>query len=297
MAVNNTLIGEICHIQGVRPGSARYDPCQTDVERHAYANLVLMCPSHHTVIDDDEEAYTVERLCKIKTDHEARSTPIPDAEVAAVAEGLTQSVTNIGQSGGFSAHTVNASAITFQSAPSTSHLTHQRQIEAVERLWQVLRNLSHEFSSVVFIDTILLPSELEAFFREGENGQIADCLGEYADDRNLALRKLASAGANDADSERPFVTNRVWSVFFVLRAIYARAAILVTISYKERKFSNWRTDTGCDQLLRAILPAKAVDHAKSQAIGGLRNAIESLESQFLAEAGMNKLNPKLDPSG
>jgi hypothetical protein len=198
------------------------------VERHAYANLVLMCPTHHTVIDDDEEAYTVERLCKIKTDHEARSTPIPDAEVAAVAEGLTQSVTNIGQSGGFSAHTVNASAITFQSAPSTSHLTHQRQIKAVERLWQVLRNLSHEFSSVVFIDTILLPSELEAFFREGENGQIADCLGEYADDRNLALRKLASAGANDADSERPFVTNRLWSVFFVLRAIYARAAILVT---------------------------------------------------------------------
>ncbi|PYU66762.1 MAG: hypothetical protein DMG52_35480 [Acidobacteria bacterium] len=68
------------------PGSARYDPGQTDVERHAYANLVLMCPTHHTVIDDDEEAYTVERLCKIKAAHEAQSAPIPDAEAAAVAE-------------------------------------------------------------------------------------------------------------------------------------------------------------------------------------------------------------------
>ena len=52
MAINNTLTGEVCHIKGARPGSARYDPGQTDVERHAYANLVLMCPTHHTVTDD-----------------------------------------------------------------------------------------------------------------------------------------------------------------------------------------------------------------------------------------------------
>jgi hypothetical protein len=38
------------------------------------------------------------------------------------------------------------------------------------------------------------------------------------------------------------------------------------------------------------LPAGAVEHAKEQAIGGLRTAIDSLESQFLAEAGMNKLD-------
>jgi hypothetical protein len=89
-------------------------PAQTDVERHAYANLVLMCPTHHTVIDDDEDAYKVERLCKIKAKHEAQSAPIPDAEAAALAQVFTQSVANIGQSGGLSAHTVNASTITVQ---------------------------------------------------------------------------------------------------------------------------------------------------------------------------------------
>lgn len=86
MAVNETSTGEVRHIKGARPGSARYDPRQPDVERHAYANLVPMCPTHHTVIDDDEEAYTVERLCKIKAAHESQSVPIPDAEAAAVAE-------------------------------------------------------------------------------------------------------------------------------------------------------------------------------------------------------------------
>jgi len=109
----------------------------------------------------------VERLCKIKAAHEAQSAPIPDAEAAAVAEVFIQSVSNIGQSGGLSAHTVNASTLTVQSAPSTSHLTRQRQIQAVEHLWQVLCNLSSEFGLVVFVDTILMPSELDAYFREG----------------------------------------------------------------------------------------------------------------------------------
>ena len=151
MALNETLTGEVCHIKGARPGSARYDALQTDVERHAYSNLILMCPTHHTVIDDDEEAYTVGRLHKIKSEHEERSTPIPDAAASKVAQVFVRSVVNTGQSGGLSAHTVNASNITVQSGPSTSHLTHQRQIQAVEHLWQVTRNLSSEFGLVVFV--------------------------------------------------------------------------------------------------------------------------------------------------
>lgn len=286
MAVNETLTGEVCHIRGARPGSARYDPGQTDVERHAFDNLVLMCPTHHTVIDDDEEAYTAERLCKIKAAHEAQSAPIPDAEASAVAEVFVQSVMNIGQSGGLAAHTVNASTITVQSAPSTNHLT-RRQIQAVEHLWQVVRKMSSEFSPAVFIDTILTPSELDVYFREGEYAQVADCIRDFAD-MNLPIRKLCSAGADDADKERPFVTSRLWSIFFVLRGLYGRIAFLLTTSYKESRFVNWRTDSGCDQLLRAILPAQAVEQAKGHKVGGLRSAIDALESQFLAEAGMDK---------
>lgn len=287
MALNETLTGEVCHIKGARPRSARYDQGQTEIERHSYANLVLMCPTHHTVIDDDEEAYTVERLCKIKAAHEAQSAAISDAEAAAVAEQFIKSVTNVAQSGGLSAHTVNASTITVQSAPSTNHLTRERQIQAVEHLWQVVGNLSSEFSSAIFVDTILTPEEIDAYFREGKHAQVMDCVSEYADLRILD-RKIASAGANDATKERPFVTLRLWSVFFVLRAMYGRTALLLTNSYKVRRFVNWRADSGCDQLLRAILPAQSIDHAKGQVIGGLRTAIECLENQFLAEAGMNK---------
>lgn len=289
MALNNTLTGEVCHINGARPGSARYDPAQSDVERHAYANLVLMCPTHHTVIDDDEETYTVDRLRKIKAAHEAQSDQIPDAEAAPVAEAFIQSVTNIGQSGGLSAHTVNASTITVHSALSTGHLTRQRQIQAIEQLWQVVRSLNSEFSLAIFVDTVLTASELDAYFTKREHAQIADCIREYAD-MNVPLRKFASAGANEAGRERPFVTNRLWSIFFVLQGLYGRTSLLLSSSYKENRFINWRVDSGCDQLLRAILPAHVVAHAKAQTTGGLATAIEYLESAFLTEAGMNKFH-------
>lgn len=70
---NNTgkVIGKICHIKGHRADSARYDPSQTDKERHGFNNLLLMCPTHHDVIDADPESYTVERLTEIKSKHEA----------------------------------------------------------------------------------------------------------------------------------------------------------------------------------------------------------------------------------
>jgi hypothetical protein len=68
------VTGRICHIKGRKPGGPRYDPQQTDAERHAFENLILMCPIHHDVIDADEIAYTVERLQAIKDKHERDNT-------------------------------------------------------------------------------------------------------------------------------------------------------------------------------------------------------------------------------
>lgn len=65
------VTGRICHIKGRNPGGPRFDPEQGDAERHAFENLLLMCPIHHDVIDADEDSYTVARLQAIKSAHEA----------------------------------------------------------------------------------------------------------------------------------------------------------------------------------------------------------------------------------
>jgi len=60
-----TIVGEVCHIKGEKPGAARYDPDRTDAERHAFENLICMCRKHHKIIDTEKENYSVERLLEI----------------------------------------------------------------------------------------------------------------------------------------------------------------------------------------------------------------------------------------
>jgi hypothetical protein len=69
---SNQVIGEICHIKSRSPGGPRFDEKQSDFERNEFKNLILLCPTHHEVIDSDEESYTVDRLYKIKSDHESK---------------------------------------------------------------------------------------------------------------------------------------------------------------------------------------------------------------------------------
>ena len=52
------------------PGGSRYNKRQTDEERRAYENLLLLCYPHHIETNDGDE-YPVEKLRNIKQIHEA----------------------------------------------------------------------------------------------------------------------------------------------------------------------------------------------------------------------------------
>lgn len=65
-------IGEMAHIKGNKPGSNRYDDEQSADERDSYENLILLCPTHHTLIDkaENEVKYSVDILHEMKIVHE-----------------------------------------------------------------------------------------------------------------------------------------------------------------------------------------------------------------------------------
>jgi hypothetical protein len=71
LVVEETVLGEICHIRARRKGGARYDPSLTAEERDSTANLILLCPTCHSLVDKDKSgAFSVEWLTEIKADHE-----------------------------------------------------------------------------------------------------------------------------------------------------------------------------------------------------------------------------------
>lgn len=65
------LIGQICHIEAAEEGGPRYNKNQTDEERRAFENLILLCANHH-ISTNNISKYSREVLWKIKKDHESQ---------------------------------------------------------------------------------------------------------------------------------------------------------------------------------------------------------------------------------
>lgn len=63
---NGIVVGEICHITASSRKGPRYDPKLTAEERDSFANLILLCPTHHKMADDDVSRYTPDRLREFK---------------------------------------------------------------------------------------------------------------------------------------------------------------------------------------------------------------------------------------
>lgn len=74
------VTGKICHINARNERGPRYDSSQSDEERHGFENLILLCPRHHDIIDDDEKSYTVKRLLEMKKEHENASNNTIEAD-------------------------------------------------------------------------------------------------------------------------------------------------------------------------------------------------------------------------
>ena len=67
---SGTVTGEICHIKARHSGGPRFDLAQSEEDRHAFANLILLCRHHHKVIDSEPDLYTVDALTEMKSIHE-----------------------------------------------------------------------------------------------------------------------------------------------------------------------------------------------------------------------------------
>jgi hypothetical protein len=72
IAESGTVTGKLCHIKAKKPSGPRYDLKQSDAERNAASNLILLCAQHHDIIDKEPHIYTVDILQEMKEVHEKK---------------------------------------------------------------------------------------------------------------------------------------------------------------------------------------------------------------------------------
>jgi hypothetical protein len=80
---SGSVLLEVCHIHGDKEKAARFVEAQTDEQRQAYENLLLLCGVHHKIVDDNEDDYPAELLRQMKAAAERRPPPTRPPESAA----------------------------------------------------------------------------------------------------------------------------------------------------------------------------------------------------------------------
>jgi hypothetical protein len=65
-----SVVGDECHIVSASRSGPRHDPEFPSDQFDALGNLILLCATHHKMVDDQQETYTAEVICSIKRNHE-----------------------------------------------------------------------------------------------------------------------------------------------------------------------------------------------------------------------------------
>lgn len=96
---SGTVTGEIAHIRAANKNGPRYDVSQTDEERSSYANLILICSRHHTIIDTEVSEFPIELLTDYKRAQEQQGAVEITPQTTAVSKVLLKNYQNIVVSG------------------------------------------------------------------------------------------------------------------------------------------------------------------------------------------------------
>jgi hypothetical protein len=282
------LLGHVCHIKGAKPGSARYDAIQIDDERHSDSNLIILCPNHHSVIDDDAESYTVERLRRMKAEHEAHAAPLDSTTTGAAAAILASAIVSpTGQTGGITSGTFHVGTLNISNEPS-SPITTEREVQSVEKLWSIIQKLKKVHGDIWLVESVLTSDEIGGYFRTCDWPATLRSVMHYSS-LDWGMQQLTSAGADNSDDCRLYVSDRLWGIYATIRALYGRLGFLYHLSFKKSEYTDWRKDKGFATHAKALLGEALYEQAKATPMHGLEVILGRAEAEFLREARAARL--------
>lgn len=96
MSLDGTLVGEVAHIAAESPGGPRFDPNLSEEHRRGFENLLLLCPTCHTLVDKDAKKFTKPMLRRWKRDREGRFEAVGDLLQKSYLHEITDDAQTVG---------------------------------------------------------------------------------------------------------------------------------------------------------------------------------------------------------
>ena len=210
---DESIIGQMAHIKGEKPGSKRYDSTMSENERNGYGNRILLCSVCHKMIDDQDKEYTVEKIHKIKDEHEKWIDRI-----------LAQEITNIT----FVELEIITKYLTANNLEYKENYQFTNQIEKIKKN-QLSENISRLIAMGVtqvklveqYIDSNLDPSYGERL-RDGFVNEYIRLKNEGLQGDEMFYSLLAFSGGMTSDVKRSSAGLAVLSYFFEICEVFEK---------------------------------------------------------------------------
>lgn len=160
--------------------------------------------------------------------------------------------------------------------------------DGVDLLWRSIGNIKEEASTAFYLDALVLSEEC--------NDALSGAAGKGPDNVRAMFEACRNKSSLDQpapvflrdpniDAARPFVSERLWSLYTTIRAIHLRLLLLAGWSYDRKHYIDWRGDEIVNEHLQQMFALEEVDQIKAQRMGALSKiVIPRLEAEFLTEA-------------
>ena len=188
----SAIIGVIAHIEAKGDAGPRANPSLSDQQRDAYPNLILLCPTHHRLVDARESTYSVDVVRSWKTDMDTRLREILTQGMGRVTfaelETITQALVNSGP-----APSTSISVIPPQEKMDRNGLTMQTAGLINIGLLQS-RQVQHFVENMSGLDSTFPGRLTSGFVNEYQRQMQADLEGDSLFE---AMRLFSSQGRSD----------------------------------------------------------------------------------------------------
>ena len=158
-----------------------------------------------------------------------------------------------------------------------------RMIKSTETLWDHILDLNDTYGSLMAMDSLFLPQEIDAALRSPNNNAIWQTISQCQDEAFLHnIIKLTSG--KKGLKERLFVSDRLWVIYKTINRVYGRFGSLIHWSVQKQKYVNWQHDEFFLSILQEVLPDSVINNAKTKEFGDLRTIMVYLEAEFVNES-------------
>ena len=205
----SAIIGQIAHTEARSDSGPRANPSLSDQERNSYANLILLCPTHHRLVDARNSTYTVDMLRGWKTDCETR-----------FRENLTRGMAGIG----FAELETVTQALVNNGAPASDSLT------VIPPQEKMARNGLTDPTETLFRIGLIQSQQVEHFV-EGMSGLDSTFVGRLTSGFITEYQRLTLEGL---EGDSLFEAMRLFSAQGRLQIQHQSAGLAVLVYLFER---------------------------------------------------------------